>query len=80
MKSLVYLTILVQEPPKGPRHREIRVADTLQEAEEEYKAFLERAELEEKYDGYSYRLSTYKATEIMHSEKNNLQNKTKELT
>lgn len=63
METLIYITVLEVEGIDTVR---IKKASNIQIAEIQYKHFLENVKKNLKTD---YKLSTYKATEIIHSEK-----------
>ena len=66
MDTLIYVTIL-SITIDSKEYRRIRYAKTLEKAEADFKE-LRKVTDEEQYKGRPYKLSTYKATEIIHSE------------
>ena len=67
MDSLIYVTIL-SLTTNGSEVRRVRFAKTLDKAESDFRELLNLTKTEQDFIGRPYTLSTYKASEIIHSE------------
>lgn len=66
MDILIYVTILSVDL-EGKEDRRIRFTKTIEKAETDFKELLEMVKTEQQYIGRPYKLSTYKASEIINS-------------